>query len=257
MDWVLVPLIWLRRVLVTIWFWFWAAIATIFLQIAVWVFGARSHDTITWLIENLMANIIFCSMTWTRIWDVEVYHVSNVEEDQTLDPNGPFLLAANHNSIVDTLFMALLPHRKSYTFNTKWSWVPIFGPLCVQAGYVGIDTSNPTQKAQVVPHIVTKMKDNYSMMIYPQGARSVTPENFLTKADLKHGTFSIAKEGGFKVLPICIQGTDQAMMRGGWCDVATINIIICKPFTVQEVEQGKEDFCYAINGARKAKLKAE
>jgi 1-acyl-sn-glycerol-3-phosphate acyltransferase len=174
-----------------------------------------------------------------------------------MDPRGPFLLAANHNSIVDTLFMAMLPHKKSYTFNAKWSWVPIFGPLCVEAGYVSIDTSNPAQKAQVVSNIIAKMKAGYSMMIYPQGSRSITPEKFLTKADLKHGTFTIAKEGNFKVLPICIQGTDQAMRRGGWCDVATINIIVCKPFEVQELEQGKEDFCHALNTARGLKTKTE
>lgn len=250
-------LIWFRRLLVTVWFWLWTAVATILLQIAVSVLGARNHDQITWLIENVMANLIYLAMTLPRIWSFEVYHVSDVNDEDYYENAGPFLLAANHNSIIDTLFMALLPYRKSYTFNLKWSWVPIFGPLCVKAGYVGIDTSNSEQKGKVVPAIVDMMSKNYSMMIYPQGSRSVEPDKLLTPEDLKHGTFTIAKNGMFKVLPIAIKGTQHAMMRGGWCDVATIQLIMCRPFEVNNVEDGKIMFCTAINNAFKCKPKAE
>lgn len=250
-------LVWFRRLLITIWFWFWTAIATILLQITVFLFGARDHNSITFLIENVMANLIHLAMTLPRIWKFDVYQITGLDDETWSEKSGPFLLAANHNSIVDTLFMALLPIRKSYTFNLKWSWVPIFGPLCVKAGYVGIDTSNPAQRAKVVPNIIEKMGENYSIMIYPQGSRSLEPERSLTPTDLKHGTFTIAKDGKFKVLPIAIKGSHNAMMRGGWCDVATIELIMCKPFEVDNVEQGKLAYCNAINNALNAKVKSE
>jgi 1-acyl-sn-glycerol-3-phosphate acyltransferase len=244
---------WCRRILITIWFWAWTSIATVLLQVAVLVFGAADHDGITALIENLMANMIFLAMTLPGIWSFNSYKTKNVNREDYEASQGPFLLAANHNSIVDTLFMALLPIRKSYTFNLKWSWVPIFGPLCLQANYVGIDVSNPDQKAKVVPNIVAKMKAGYSIMIYPQGSRAANPLKRLEPADLKHGTFTIAKQGEFKILPIAIRGTDTAMRRGGWCDVSTIDLIICKPFAVTDVEQGKRHYCDLVNAALGAK----
>lgn len=253
--WVIIK--WFRRVLITIWFWFWASIATLMLQVAVFVFGARDHNTITWLIENLMANMIYLAMTLPGIWKFTPYHTDGVKGSDYDDVNGPFLLAANHNSIVDTLFMAIFPSKKSYTFNLKWSWVPIFGPLCVKAGYVGIDSTNSTEKAKVVPNVIAMMELGYSMMIYPQGARCTTPLADINPVDLKHGTFTIAKQSGFKVLPIAIRGTDTAMRRGGWCDIATIDVIVCKPFNVTDVEQGKKDYCDAINAALKAKIKPD
>jgi 1-acyl-sn-glycerol-3-phosphate acyltransferase len=248
--------VWIRRIFITIWFWFWTILATILLQAAVYIFGAREHNSITFLIENLMANMIFLSMTLPRIWKFNAYNITDVDENDYSDANGPFLLASTHNSIVDTLFMALFPSKKSYTFNLKWSWIPIFGPLCLRANYIGINTSDSAQKANVVKNTIERMNEGYSIMIYPQGSRSLTPEKPITPEDLKHGTFTIAKEGGFKILPIAIEGTDKAMMRGGWCDVATIRFIVGKPFNVIDIEQGKKDYCKVINDALLAKLKA-
>ena len=242
----------LRRLFVTIWFWSGAIIATVALGICMVLSGTFTHDNITANIETIMADIIFLWMTVPGFWKLEVSKMSSVKDEDVKQSKGPFLLAANHNSIIDTLFMAKLPYRKTYTFNLKWSWVPIFGQLCVYAGYIGIDTSSSEQKAKVVPKIIDKMKEGYSIMIYPQGTRSLTPEDNLYPSHLKHGTFSIAKEGKFKIMPFAIKGSNKALMRGGWADIATIELIQCAPFEVEEVEQGKIDFCRAINSALNA-----
>lgn len=251
----LVVLRWIRILLVTIWFWLGASIATLLLGLVVILFGARDHDLITALIEQIMAGFIHLWMTIPGIWTFKVMKIAGLNEDLIDETKGPFLLAANHNSIIDTLFMALLPHHKSYTFNAKWSWVPIFGQLCVKAGYVSIDTSNVEKKAQVVPNIISMMKNNYSIMIYPQGTRSQTPEDPILPSQLKHGTFTIASKGDFKILPIAIKGSHKAMMRGGWCDVATVEMILCEPFNCHDVEEGRGTFCRAINEALSAKEK--
>jgi len=238
---------WSRRILVTVWFWLGAAIGTLLMGASCKIFGANDHDSITFYIEHVMAT--FIELWMTPFWSIKFMKLKTVSLEEITDDKGPFVLAANHNSIIDTLFMSMLKFRKTYTYNVKWSWVPIFGPLCGQAGYIGIDTKNAVSRGRVVDNVISKMEQGYSVMYYPQGTRSKTPNVDIVSEDLKHGAFSIAMKGKYKILPIAIKNSHKILRPWGIADIGEVEIIIGKSFTVDNIEDGKTNFCNAVNGA--------
>jgi 1-acyl-sn-glycerol-3-phosphate acyltransferase len=238
-------LIILRKTIITLWFWIWVSISTLitgslatFFILSKYLFESQNihlinltdHDLITLTIEGLMAPIIQYAMTIPKIWKVEYYMPEHSQfkdiEDKT------FILASNHSSIIDTLFMATLPFKKTYTYNAKWGRVPVFGWMCIWAEYIGIDTNSETARAKVVERTIAKVKQGYSVMIYPEGGRTHDPYNLPEK--LKTGTFRIANEANVPVLPIVFNGMFRAVDRYGVADIANIEIVVMDPIKMTD-----------------------
>lgn len=229
-----------RKTLVTIWFWLGVAIGALLALLATCLDPYRifDHDFITYNIETYMARTIEYWMTIPGIWRVDI-HIHTRKSwasgcsvaDRTYTSfqhlvieEQPVIIAPNHASLIDTLFVALLPLRKTYSYNAKWSWVPVFGWLCVCANYVSIDKSNPVKLKQVVPRLVKMMREKYSIMIYPEGSRSKCQGQLMPA--LKSGAFRIAMESKRQILPVVLTNTAMAVSQYGVVDFATIEIKI-------------------------------
>ena len=248
----------LRKVLLTLWFWLGVSISTALTGIGYLIYklvfsgnyAISDHDVITYLIENVMAELILLWMTLPRFWIINHRAVTLTAGKNAKDSNGPFLLAANHNSLIDTLFIADLNYKKTYTYNVKWSMVPVFGWLCVLAGYIGIDTSNPRAKASVVPKVCSAIKNGYSVMVYPQGARSRIPEASLESINIKTGAFRVAIETGCQILPIYIEGSDKIVSRYGVVDSGSVDIVYGVPFSGSDVNSCRQLWVDDMNSIR-------
>lgn len=245
----------IRRILITLWFWLGVVIATALTGICFilspvrWVWPqVTQHDHITFLIENIMTNVILLWMTLPGLWKVNHYHFKNSNQ-RPKDSDGPFLLAANHNSLIDTLFISDLNYKKTYTYNVKWSNVPVFGWLCIAADYIGIDTSSPEQKAKVVPKIGNAIKNGYSVMVYPQGTRSRTPDAPIIPEEVKTGAFRVAAETRCPILPISIKGSDKIVSRYGVVDWGNVDIVYCDPIQGDDVNHLRSQWANTINHA--------
>ena len=224
----------------TLWFWTGTVIATAITGIACVIRHFRTedgcdHDQITFMIENIMAKFIFYWMTVPRFWSYEVTWCDQETRLALMKNPGAFILAANHSSIIDTLFIALFPVRKTYTYNLKWSRVPVFGWLCLWAGYIGIDTKSEEGKKQIVPRVAERVKQGYSVMVYPEGTRNKHPPKPLLK--LKTGAFRVAHAAQRPVLPLVLKNTWQGMSRYGVVDIATMKMIICKPIVPTDAKE--------------------
>jgi len=234
----------ITKTILTIFFWSIASIGgtTAFIVLLMNPLRCFDHDFITYNIETYMAGLIYYVMTKTHIWTVTIILSPSSRNSQCDSDNHnrvdvadiypPMIIAPNHVSIVDTLFVALLPHKKTYSYNKKWGWIPIFGWMSQMAGYISIDKSNPKTLAQIVPNIVKKINQGYSIMMYPEGSRNRHPEK-LSKV-IKTGAFRIAKESGKSILPIVFINTDKAMSRYGIINYANITIHILEPIKVED-----------------------
>lgn len=247
-------LIILRKILITIWFWLGVClgailagafsilfqIVNIFTKQQGWGEIMSSHDFITLCIEFFMADLIYYWMTVPRIWKVTEYSSTKIDNiNKLLRKN--YVLASNHTSIIDTMFMATFPFKKTYTYNKKWSKIPVFGWLCLWADYVGI---TPENKSRIVEMTVDKVKQGYSVMIYPEGTRSKTP---WILQELKTGAFRVAKDADVKVMPIVFHGCSDAVNRYGIADIAHVKIAFLMPFEVEDVKEGVEKFRRTVN----------
>lgn len=238
--------IYIRRFLLTIWFWLIVVLATLltgiicgfFLLCKVLyyaldvphLFDASVHDIITMCIENIMAVIIEIAMSGPGFWTFRIYKSTTVITD--LD-NAPFILAPNHTSIIDTLYIALLKFKKTYSYNVKWSWIPLFGQLCLLADYIRINKNNPNGN-HIIEQAVQRLNMGYSLMIYPEGSRAKQEGKVVGK--LKTGAFRMAQKSGMPILPIVLRNTSQAVNRYGIVDIANIDMILCNPIYISDVD---------------------
>ena len=249
-----------RKAALTLYFWTGVVIATALTGIAYccakvlspWNQLISEHDLITYIIENVMAQIILLWMTTPGFWKVEYSTMGKLHGKAPRDSDGPFLLAANHNSLIDTLFISDLNYKKSYSYSSKWGYVPVFGWLCVLAGYISIDTTSPEKRAEVVPKVVNAIRNGYSVMVYPQGTRSRTPNAKLYQSDVKTGAFRVAAETQCQILPIAIRGSDKIVSRRGVVDCGTVDIIYCDPISGDNPIKLLNEWIDTINRALRA-----
>lgn len=102
--------------------------------------------------------------------------------------------------------------------------------------YIGISQKN---RGEVVDRVVRRIKEGYSIMIYPEGTRSKDPEKL---QQMKTGAFRAALMSGASIMPITFHGTSSAVDRYGLADFATIRIAYGEPFQVKDVTSGMKEF---------------
>jgi 1-acyl-sn-glycerol-3-phosphate acyltransferase len=122
--------------------------------------------------------------------------------------SGPFILAANHVSFVDSLFMPLLCPRpvvflgKSDYFEkarTRWFFEAVnVIPVRREGGSAGEGAIHAAIRALGQGHVVG---------IYPEGTRS--PDGRLYRG--KTGVARMALEARVPVVPVAIRGTEEVM----------------------------------------------
>jgi len=217
----------LIKLVLTIYFWLIVSIGslTAFTMILYDPMHLFDHDFITFNIETYMASFIYFCMTKTGVWKVTIHN--NLEKSYELDS---VIIAPNHISLVDTLFVALMPQKKTYSYNKKWGWVPVFGWMSQMAGYISIDKNNKAKLAQIVPDVIKRIKNGYSIMMYPEGTRNKNPQTLSNI--IKTGAFRIAKESGAAILPIVFVNTDKAVSYYGIVNYANIHIHILEPIHI-------------------------
>jgi 1-acyl-sn-glycerol-3-phosphate acyltransferase len=121
---------------------------------------------------------------------------------------GPFILAANHISFVDSLFMPLLCPRpvvflgKSDYFEkarTRWFFEALnVIPVRREGGSAG---------EAAIQAAIQALREGRVVGIYPEGTRS--PDGRLYRG--KTGVARMALEARVPVIPVAIRGTDQVM----------------------------------------------
>lgn len=209
-------------------FWFITSIGAFmaFLMLFTDLGNLFNHDVITYNIESYMAYLIYICMVTPGVWNVKIVDHRSEESKK----NDVVIIAPNHESIIDTLFVALLPFKKTYSYNKKWGWVPVFGWMSQMAGYISIDKSNKEKLKQVVPEVVKRLRCGYSIMLYPEGTRNRNPHRL--HKHIKTGAFRMAKQSEKPILPVVFVNTHKACSRYGVIDFADIEIHLMEPMFV-------------------------
>lgn len=118
---------------------------------------------------------------------------------------GPFVIAGNHMSAVETIMLnALISPRLDFTFVIKNG---IFGvPFMRQAMYaidaIGVDQVNPREDFKIIMQKGrTQLEQGRSVLIFPEASRcsEFKPERFNTIA------VKLARSAGVKVIPFALK----------------------------------------------------
>ena len=132
-----------------------------------------------------------------------IKRVKNVG-NQTFE--NPAIIIANHMSFLDILVVGML-HPKIVFLVNDWVYnSPVFGKAVQVAGFYPV--SSGIEKG--VSHLEEKVKQGYSLMIFPEGTRS--PNNKMRR--FHKGAFYLMEQLNLDMIPVLIHGNSEVNPKG-------------------------------------------
>jgi 1-acyl-sn-glycerol-3-phosphate acyltransferase len=151
-----------------------------------------------------------------------------VEGLENIDPNRPYILAANHQSWFDIFaILGKIPGRFVFLAKKELLSIPVFGPAMAEDGHIPIDRSNRQKAIESLNEAARRVRNGTSLAIFPEGTRS--PDGVLQ--EFKKGGFILALQSKQPVLPVSISGSHRIMPKGSYLRVrpGTIRVVINAP----------------------------
>lgn len=124
---------------------------------------------------------------------------------------GPFVVVANHQSMLDILFLSRMPREMKWLAKEELFRVPWIGWMFRMAGDIPIRRGDAASGGEALAVAKTYLARGMNVMIFPEGTRSAKG----TLLPFKKGAFRLAIEAGVPVLPIAVHGTAAGMPKGG------------------------------------------
>lgn len=119
-------------------------------------------------------------------------------------PDGAFLLAANHISLLDGFLIAALTPC-SFTGRADVDAWPVLGWVTRTLGYLGVDRERRTATAALVRGIQDRLREGVPVVVFPEGTTSHGPGLL----PLKTGAFEAVAQTNFPVLPVYLFPTQM------------------------------------------------
>lgn len=137
--------------------------------------------------------------------------------DNSSVPNdGGIIVAANHTSLLDAVFIAIAVKRK-LTFMAKkelFGFKP-FGKLISALGAFPVDRGNNDIAA--VKTAVKLLRGGHAMLLFPQGTRCKRADN----VSAKHGAVRLAILTGAPILPVYVSEGHRIFGKRGYVKIGS------------------------------------
>lgn len=169
-----------------------------------------------------------------RFWSKTILWVSGVKVTliglENIDPKRPYVFAANHQSQYDIFtLMGHLPVQFKWMAKKSLFYIPIVGWGIKACGSIPVDRENAKEAYKALLRATTKIKQGYSIVVFPEGTRSrdgrIRP--------FKSGGIVLALRAGVPIVPVTIIGTIHILPRGGRrIKPGKVIIVIDKPIDV-------------------------
>lgn len=135
---------------------------------------------------------------------------AKVEGIEHIPPEGPALIAPNHISFIDSVFiLALMPRRILAVGKAEYmdSWTTRWFP---SIGMIPLDRSGGSASMNALDLAAQSLERGDLFLIYPEGTRS--RDGFLHRG--RTGIARLALRTGAPIVPVGITGTDQIQPPG-------------------------------------------
>ena len=195
----------------------------VFISLLIWFFGILYMvilfilTALVWIITapfDSERNIIHLILVWqsyilVRIlpaWKVSVKGREKAKKGIT------YVYISNHQSILDILLIDSLRYRFKWVSKIENLRVPVLGWYIRMARYLTVDREDKKSKDEMIEKAYGLLMNNISVMIFPEGTRSVdgNPGFF------KRGAFRLSLDTGKAILPIIIDGTGNILPKHGF-----------------------------------------
>lgn len=135
----------------------------------------------------------------------------SVAGTENLDPDKPYIFAANHQSQFDIFALqGFLGVDFRWLAKKELFKVPIWGPAMRRAGYIPVDRSHGRQALKSLDEAAQKIAAGTSVIIFPEGTRSKDGKLH----EFKAGAMVLAIKSGVDIVPVAIKGTYEILPKG-------------------------------------------
>ena len=152
----------------------------------------------------------WCAKKWSQssAKGLRIYIEATGQENV---PEGGFVYASNHESLVDILVLgAALPGDFKWAAKRSVMNVPFLGWHLRLAGHVPVDRNQGKDAALAVMEAFERvLRDDKPLLVFPEGTRTADGN---LKA-FKNGAFQAAVLSGKPVVPVALKGTFTLMSR--------------------------------------------
>jgi 1-acyl-sn-glycerol-3-phosphate acyltransferase len=125
---------------------------------------------------------------------------------------GPFIIISNHQSMLDILIMNCLRYKFRWISKIENHKVPVLGWYLRMARYLVVDRGNKESKAVMMEMAAESLRKGISIMMFPEGTRSLDGEI----APYKLGAFQLSLMTDKSILPVIVDGTGDVLPKHGF-----------------------------------------
>ncbi len=167
----------------------------------------------------------FIVTSFCRIWCR-----MTVEGRENVPPEGPFLLAPTHRSILDTPIASGVTRRRMRFMGADKYWKnEAFGRLLTALG--GFPVSRGTADREALKRSIAVLELGEPLVLFPEGERKSGP----LVQPLFDGATYVAVKAGVPIVPVGIGGSERAMPKGvKFIFPRKLHVVIGKPIPVMK-----------------------
>src|SRR5699024_7919797 len=129
-----------------------------------------------------------------------------------IDDRHPYVVVRNHLSQADIPLISNLPWEMKWVAKKELFDIPIVGWMMKLAADISVDRRAPDRKEATFKQARHYLSHNCSVIFFPEGTRSLNGKlNAFTR-----GAFELAIREQVPVLPLVIDGTQNALPKRNW-----------------------------------------
>lgn len=122
-----------------------------------------------------------------------------------------YVIISNHQSLLDILLINSLRYKFKWISKIENFNIPVIGWYLKMADYIIVDRQNEESKIEMLAKSYNFLKKGISIMIFPEGTRSLNNEIGF----FKRGAFQLALQADVPILPVLIDGTGRILPKHG------------------------------------------
>ncbi len=170
-------------------------------------------------------------------------------------PEGPCLFVSNHQAIFDAfLLLANINKLTAFIAKKEIKKIPLVGSWLSQIDTVYIDRDNIREGMKAINSGVENLKKGQSMIIFPEGTRSLKSE----MGEFKKGSMKLALKANVPIVPVTIDGTYRVLEAGEKVTGNSVKLIFHKPVYLEDLSADeKKNLAEILHDIIEDGLKAE
>ncbi|MFD3157004.1 lysophospholipid acyltransferase family protein [Haloimpatiens sp. FM7330] len=153
-------------------------------------------------------------------------------------PDEPCVFISNHQAIFDGfLLYSNLNRLTGFIAKKEIIKIPLVSTWLRAVHSVFIDRKNVREGLKSINEGVENLKKGYSMIIFPEGTRSLKSE----MGEFKKGSMKLAIKANVPIVPITVDGTYKVLEVGNKVRGNTVKMTVHKPIYIEKLSKEERE----------------